>query len=149
MTTAVEAAFLDRVREAVTRAGLWDEFQTDWICLDCELMPWSAKAQALLNEQYAPVGASADAMLGDAVELLKQAESRGLDVGDLRDTHRGPPRHGLRLRRRLPPLLLAGRIQSTTSSSRRSTCSPPKARSTSTSPTTGTCRRWRGWRAGS
>jgi len=82
--TAVEAALLERVREAVTRAAFWDEFQTDWICLDCELMPWSAKAQALLIEQYAPVGASADAMLGDAVELLKQAESRGLEVCDLR-----------------------------------------------------------------
>ncbi len=81
--TTVETGFLERVREAVTRAGFWDEFQTDWVCLDCELMPWSAKAQALLKEQYAPVGASAGAMLGDAVELLKQAEARGLPVSDL------------------------------------------------------------------
>jgi len=79
----MDTAFLERVREAVTRAGFWDEFQTDWICLDCELMPWSAKAQALLKEQYAPVGASAGAMLGDAVDLLKQAQSRGLEVSDL------------------------------------------------------------------
>ena len=28
-------------------------------CLDCELMPWSAKAQELLREQYAAVGAAA------------------------------------------------------------------------------------------
>jgi protein phosphatase len=80
---ALEAAFLERVREAVTRAGLWDEFKTEWVCLDCELMPWSAKAQALLKEQYAPVGASAEAMLGDAVALLNQAEARGLAVEDL------------------------------------------------------------------
>jgi protein phosphatase len=79
----VEGGFLERVREAVTRAGFWDEFQTDWVCLDCELMPWSAKAQALLKEQYAPVGVSAGAMLGDAVELLKEAGGRGLDVADL------------------------------------------------------------------
>lgn len=81
--TVMETAFLEQVRDAVTRAGFWDEFQTDWVCLDCELMPWSAKAQGLLKEQYAPVGASAGAMLGDAVGLLKQAEGRGLDVGDL------------------------------------------------------------------
>ncbi|MFN0066495.1 MAG: polynucleotide kinase-phosphatase [Limisphaerales bacterium] len=80
----LEAALLERVRGAVMRAGLWDELATDWLCLDCELMPWSAKAQALLREQYAPVGAAAGAMLGEAVELLRQAEARGLDVGELR-----------------------------------------------------------------
>ncbi len=37
------------------------------------------------------------------------------------------------VRRRLPPLLLAGATRSTTSSSRRSTCWPPRARSTPTS----------------
>jgi protein phosphatase len=46
-------------------------------------MPWSAKAQALLKEQYAPVGASASAMLRDATELLKQTAERGLPVEDL------------------------------------------------------------------
>ena len=81
---AVEAGFLERVREAVTRAGFWEEFQTDWVALDCELMPWSAKAQALLKEQYAPVGAAAEAMLGDAVALVRQAEARGLDLADLK-----------------------------------------------------------------
>lgn len=80
---ATETGLLERVREAVTRAGFWEEFATDWVGLDCELMPWSAKAQALLKEQYAPVGAAANAMLGDAVELLKQAETRGLDTEDL------------------------------------------------------------------
>lgn len=80
---ATETEFLGRVREAVNRAGWWEEFQTDWVCLDCELMPWSAKAQALVKEQYAPVGASAAAMLGDAVELLKMTEARGLDVAEL------------------------------------------------------------------
>jgi len=40
-----------------------DEFNTGWLCLDCELMPWSAKAQELLKQQYAAVGASAQATL--------------------------------------------------------------------------------------
>ena len=35
----------------------------DWVCLDCELMPWSAKAQELLRQQYAAVGAAARAAL--------------------------------------------------------------------------------------
>jgi protein phosphatase len=79
----METAFLAAVRDAVARAGWWEEFQTDWVALDCELMPWSAKAQALVKEQYAPVGASARAMLGDAVALLEQAIARGLPVDEL------------------------------------------------------------------
>ncbi|MBL9138750.1 MAG: polynucleotide kinase-phosphatase [Verrucomicrobiales bacterium] len=77
-----ETEFLERVREAVTGANFWEEFQTDWVCLDCELMPWSAKAQALVKEQYAPVGASAEAALSSAVDLLKKAKMRGTDVDD-------------------------------------------------------------------
>ena len=72
----IERAFLDRVNAAVTAAGLWDELKTDWICLDCELMPWSAKAQALLIEQYAPVGIAAESMLSQAMESLQQAARR-------------------------------------------------------------------------
>ncbi len=45
--------------QRVTAAGLWDELASDWFCLDCELMPWSAKAQELLKEQYAAVGSAA------------------------------------------------------------------------------------------
>ena len=44
----LEGEFLERVRAAVDASGLWDELQTDWLCLDCELMPWSMKAQELI-----------------------------------------------------------------------------------------------------
>src|SRR6266576_3502946 len=79
----LEAAFLKTVSDAVTAAGFWDEFKTDWLCLDCELMPWSAKAQELLKQQYAAVGASARATLADEVAALEQAAARGLDVNEL------------------------------------------------------------------
>lgn len=46
-------------------------------------MPWSAKAQELLKQQYAAVGASAQATLAAEVAALKQAVERGLDVGEL------------------------------------------------------------------
>jgi protein phosphatase len=58
----------------------WDEFQTDWVCLDCELMPWSVKAQQLLRQQYAPVGCAAKVSLGDAISVLERAQARGIDV---------------------------------------------------------------------
>ncbi len=79
----IEREFLSHVQAAVTSAGLWDEFKTGWLCLDCELMPWSAKAQELLKHQYAAVGASAHASLGAEVSALEQAAARGLDVGEL------------------------------------------------------------------
>ncbi len=53
---ALEQQFLSRLQQAAERAGLWEELGTGWLCLDCELMPWSAKAQELLRDQYAPVG---------------------------------------------------------------------------------------------
>ncbi|MBI3415555.1 MAG: polynucleotide kinase-phosphatase [Verrucomicrobia bacterium] len=79
----LEGEFLERVRAAATAAGFWDEFKTDWLCLDCELMPWSAKAQELVKQQYAAVGTSAQATLAAEVAALEQAAARGLDVGEL------------------------------------------------------------------
>jgi protein phosphatase len=79
----VETEFLECVHMALTAAGFWDEFQTDWICLDCELMPWSAKAQELLKHQYAAVGAAAKATLAEEVSALEQATKGGLDVSEL------------------------------------------------------------------
>lgn len=41
----IEREVLNRLRSAAETAGLWEKLETDWLCLDCELMPWSAKAQ--------------------------------------------------------------------------------------------------------
>ena len=60
LMATLERQILERVRAAVDAAGFWDEFETDWVCLDCELMPWSAKAQELLRRQYAPYGRGCD-----------------------------------------------------------------------------------------
>jgi protein phosphatase len=82
---ALEQALLELVRDAATAAGLWRELDTDWLLLDCELMPWSAKAQELLRGQYAAVGAAARASFGPALAALNQAEARGGDVAALRE----------------------------------------------------------------
>jgi protein phosphatase len=65
----------------LTAADLWESLQTTWVCLDCELMPWSAKALELLRTQYAAVGAAARASVPRAVAMLEQAAARstGLD----------------------------------------------------------------------
>ena len=76
----IEKEFLEKVRAAVDAAGFWQQFETDWICLDAELMPWSAKAQELLRQQYAAVGAAAKASLTETVASLEHLASKNGDV---------------------------------------------------------------------
>lgn len=75
--------FLAVVRAAFDRAALWDALQTDWVLLDAEILPWSAKAVELLREQYASVGAAARHVLPQALEGLAAAQSRGIEVVEL------------------------------------------------------------------
>ncbi len=84
---ADETAILERVRAAVTAAGLWDELETDWLALDCELLPWSAKAEDLLRGQYAAVGAAATATSVAERSVLTAASARGVDVTELISTN--------------------------------------------------------------
>ncbi len=73
---ATEAAVLGRLRAAIAGAGLWESLDTGWLCLDCELMPWSAKARELLKSQYAAVGAAGRAALPRAQASLAAAAAR-------------------------------------------------------------------------
>src|SRR5678815_177298 len=67
----LEEELLGVVRGRVEAASWWEKFQSDWFCLDCELMPWSAKAQELLRRQYAPTGAAAVQGLSAAIDELR------------------------------------------------------------------------------
>ncbi|MCB5181452.1 polynucleotide kinase-phosphatase [Streptomyces antimicrobicus] len=80
---AVTEEVLDRIRAAVTGAGLWDELETDWLLLDGELLPWSLKSTGLLRHQYAAVGAASRAVFPRALAALEAAEARGVDTGGL------------------------------------------------------------------
>ncbi|GAB3833608.1 polynucleotide kinase-phosphatase [Hymenobacter jeollabukensis] len=75
----LEAAFLARLQAALTTSGFWERFDTEWVCLDAELLPWSAKAQELIKNQYAAVASAATAALPEAAAVLSQAATRGLD----------------------------------------------------------------------
>jgi protein phosphatase len=74
---AIETELLPILRSAMDAGGFWDELKTDWACLDCELMPWSAKAQELVRTQYAAVGAAAETSLANAVEVTSAVADRG------------------------------------------------------------------------
>jgi protein phosphatase len=84
----IEKEFLEKVRSAVDAAEYWEEFKTDWICLDAELMPWSAKAQELLRRQYAAVGAAAQASLTETVASLEQLGAKNGDAAPLIDRYK-------------------------------------------------------------
>ena len=80
---ALEAELVGHVRRALEQRGIFDRLESDWVCLDTELMPWSAKAQALLREQYGPVAAGSAMGLRASVDALATAAQRGLPVEEL------------------------------------------------------------------
>jgi len=73
-------AVLAKLREAMDRIGAWEELATDWLLLDAEIMPWSAKAGALIDNQYTPVAISSRAGLAAANAALERAAARGVPV---------------------------------------------------------------------
>jgi protein phosphatase len=84
-----EGILLDRLRVAIDRCGLWTELETDWLALDCELLPWSAKAEELLRRQYASVGTAGTNSLRAEQAAVEAAAARGIDteglVGHIRE----------------------------------------------------------------
>ena len=80
---ALEREFLRRIQTAATESGLWEELKTEWLCLDCELMPWSSKAQDLLRQQYAPTGAAARAGLAASIAALRASARHVPEASEL------------------------------------------------------------------
>ena len=68
-----ERALLTRLQTVLTASHFWRDFDSDWVCLDTELMPWSAKAQKLLEEQYAPVGRAGQSGLTASIDAIGKA----------------------------------------------------------------------------
>jgi protein phosphatase len=81
----IEAQFISRMQDALSESGLWEELGSDWICLDAELMPWSAKAQQLLEQQYAAVGSASRHALAEVMSSLEAGAARSPEAAALRD----------------------------------------------------------------
>ena len=92
----VEQAFLQRINTALERSGFYERQETDWVCLDAELMPWSAKAQALLEKQYAAVGTASTQALAATVGVLERAATRHADIGPLLGRYRSKQEDAMR-----------------------------------------------------
>ena len=84
----LEDEFLQRVRAAIEEADVWEDLKTDWVCLDCELLPWSMKAKELLQRQYAPAGASARSGLAAAIDALAQTSAADSEISTILERYR-------------------------------------------------------------
>jgi protein phosphatase len=85
LNRALTEVLLDRLRLALSAAGVWEELDASFVLLDAELLPWSLKAGDLLRNQYAAVGAAARSALPAAVDGLTDAARSGVDVAGLLD----------------------------------------------------------------
>lgn len=72
----IEIELLNRLDFVLNKTNFWEDFKTDWVCLDTELMPWSEKAQSLLKNQYAPVGNAGKQAISATVEVLEKVKNR-------------------------------------------------------------------------
>jgi protein phosphatase len=71
-------AILTETARAWEEANLWEELDTDWCCIDAEIMPWNAKARGLLRDQYAPVAGIGRATLQAEYAAAIAAAERGV-----------------------------------------------------------------------
>lgn len=74
-----EAVAIRRVREAIGRAHLWEALSTDWIVLDGEMMPWSAKAGSLIRGTFAAAGSAGSEAATALERAATAAAARGVE----------------------------------------------------------------------
>ena len=90
-----EAAFLQRLDEAMDRAGIWSELGSDYVLLDGEVLPWSLKTGELIRDLYASVAAAGIAATTAADSVLARAAASGIDVSASGRPHAQPVRQCL------------------------------------------------------
>lgn len=81
----MEEQLLNRIKQTIDKLDYWEKLDTDWICLDCELMPWSVKAQELLRQQYASVGIAGCKSISDTLDSIEKVRRRGVDTNHMLD----------------------------------------------------------------
>lgn len=73
-----EQKVLRELNEELTRKGYFEKYETDYVLLDTEIMPWNLKAKELISSQYAHV--SENAILDRKKLLEKLNSSKHVDV---------------------------------------------------------------------
>ena len=141
------AQVADQLRAAAEKAGLFDELSTSWLLLDAELMPWSAKAEQLLRDQYAAVGSGRPR---GAAGCRRGARPSGPGGPGRQRPARAHPGTGGATPRRSPTHTAATAGRPTAwreSASRPSSCWPPRGQHITSGRTPGTWTSPTGWPA--
>ena len=88
------AFFSDADRHAVLAAisdaagrSLFNTLGSDWLLLDCEIMPWNTKAADLIGKQFAPTGKAAGMSAMLAADALRRSMERGVEGLESLGTH--------------------------------------------------------------
>lgn len=71
-----EGRIISSIKENLDKSNFWDDFDTGWVCLDCEIMPWSDKAAGLISTMYAPVGKAASESIPIAIDAMNRCINR-------------------------------------------------------------------------
>ena len=67
------ATFIDALRSALTRAGFWKRLETDWVCLEGEILPSAWYGKRL--EKYGDILLAGEARYDAAASVLKRFDA--------------------------------------------------------------------------
>ncbi|MBI5779968.1 MAG: polynucleotide kinase-phosphatase [Planctomycetes bacterium] len=82
----LQQKFLRRLVESLTANNWWEKFDTDWVIIDAEVIPWNLKAGELLINQYELVATTAKNTLQKMYENVLKASQRGVAITELKDS---------------------------------------------------------------
>lgn len=78
----IEKKVIEQLHMDLTNAGYFEKYETDFVLLDAEILPWNVKAKELIRRQYAHVGEMADLGRQKLKEFLQRAKENGRVVED-------------------------------------------------------------------
>lgn len=87
---------LSELRQGLSRAKVWEKLATDWVCLDGEFLPWTLKAERLLEDAHGEVLQTG---VGANRELLWALQRMDVDVDAVRERLERYERYGKMLQK--------------------------------------------------
>lgn len=78
----IEKKVIEQLHADLTQSGYFEKYDTSFVLLDAEILPWNLKAKELIRHQYAHVGEIADLGRQKLQEHLQRAIENGRDVED-------------------------------------------------------------------
>lgn len=79
-SNAEEQRFLLRLRDAVDHAELWTALNSDWICMEADMLPALPQAEPLAKEVFSTTGTIAASSLDRVANAISRARARGVDM---------------------------------------------------------------------